>query len=95
MELCRDKLNRERGKPWPFQNQLKHLPRHLCPGWSLTKKAAIESYICPLSNLLEKESLSQGNYFALKSIIKCIAEFSQDDWRPDAKLLLGHGITRL
>lgn len=82
------------GKPWPLQNQLKHLHRHqrVQDGPS-PKKATAESYIYLLSNIMEKESLSQSNYIASKGITKYIAEF--EPWRPDVKLLLGHDVTQL
>lgn len=82
------------GKPWPLQNQSKHLQRHqrVQDGPS-PEKATAESYIYLLSNIMGKESLSQSNYIASKGIIKYIAEF--EPWRPDVKLLLGHNVTQL
>lgn len=79
MESCPDKLNRERGEVLALSKSIEAPAQaSVCPGQSLPKKATAESYIYPPSNLMGKESLSQGNYFAPKGIIKYKTEFPQD-----------------
>lgn len=79
MESCPDKLNRERGEVLALSKSIEAPAQaSVCPRQSLPKKPTAESYIYPPSNLMGKESLSQGNYFAPKGLIKYKTEFPQD-----------------
>lgn len=77
MESCPDRLNREREEEALAPSESIGRPAQCVQDGLLPKKATAKSYIYPLSNTMETESPSQGNYFAPKGIIKDIAELPQ------------------